>query len=292
MSLTELKNNAEPKWEALMDQGLYLLRLGYEDGEVHQLVLQNSDIHLLFALDGDVMMQFGPMYGRPLTSGNQLLYYNPEKAVTVQLQFPPQGRLLVIRSTMSKLHSLFLVDTPELSFLSSENASRKFYEETAMEPRLMVPLNQLYSLQIRSHAHKVICRGKVYEIMGLYFSAQQEDAQEACPFLKDEDNMRKIKRAKDFLISKMANPPTIRELSREVGLNEFRLKSGFREVYGNTVFGFLLDYKLEKSRVMLESDQYKINEVAYALGYTNPSHYIAAFKKKYGLTPKKYLSNK
>jgi AraC-like DNA-binding protein len=40
---------------------------------------------------------------------------------------------------------------------------------------------------------------------------------------------------------------------------------------------------------MLQSGKYKVNEVASAIGYTNPSHFIAAFKKKFGYTPKKFL---
>ena len=87
----------------------------------------------------------------------------------------------------------------------------------------------------------------------------------------------------------MDTPPGLKELAKICGLNEYQLKMGFKEIYGNTVFGFLLDHKLDHSRVLLDSDKYQVNEVAYQIGYTNPSHFIAAFKKKFGITPKKYL---
>ena len=59
-----------------------------------------------------------------------------------------------------------------------------------------------------------------------------------------------------------------------------------------TVFQFLNDYRLDVARQMLGKGGAKVNDAAYHIGYTNPSHFIAAFKKKFGITPKKYLTAK
>ncbi|MCB0427894.1 MAG: helix-turn-helix transcriptional regulator, partial [Mangrovimonas sp.] len=77
----------------------------------------------------------------------------------------------------------------------------------------------------------------------------------------------------------------------EVGLSLKKLKEGFRQVYGNSVYGFLFDYKMEVSRKMLESQRFNVNEVGLKIGYSTASHFIAAFKKKFGVTPKKYLQS-
>ena len=86
----------------------------------------------------------------------------------------------------------------------------------------------------------------------------------------------------------MANPPQLKELAREVGLNEYQLKAGFKNIYGSPVFQFLTDYKMEHARKLLDSGTYKVNEVGFMVGYSNSSHFIAAFKRKFGITPKKY----
>lgn len=87
----------------------------------------------------------------------------------------------------------------------------------------------------------------------------------------------------------MAEPPTLTELSEEINLPLNKLKEGFKQVYGDSVFSFLFDYKMEVARQMLASGAYNVNEVADAIGYSTASHFIAAFKKKFGTTPKKYL---
>jgi AraC-like DNA-binding protein len=101
--------------------------------------------------------------------------------------------------------------------------------------------------------------------------------------------VRKIKQAKEYLLKNLDASPSLKELAKAVSVNEYQLKAGFKEIYGQTVHSFLLDHKLDQSRLLLDSGKYLVNEAAYQLGYTNPSHFIAAFKKKFGVTPKKYL---
>ena len=99
----------------------------------------------------------------------------------------------------------------------------------------------------------------------------------------------KIRRAKEIVIANMAEPPGLQQLSDQVGLNLKKLKMGFKQIYGDTVYGFLFDYKMDYARKLLDSGSYNVNEVGLKIGYSTGSHFIAAFKKKFATTPKKYL---
>jgi AraC-like DNA-binding protein len=112
---------------------------------------------------------------------------------------------------------------------------------------------------------------------------------EQCPFLADDNNIKKIKLAKEIMISRMIEPPTLTELSNEVDISLKKLKQGFKQVYGSSVYSFLLDYKMQTSKRLLSSGSYNVNEVALKVGYSTATHFINAFKKKFGTTPKKYL---
>ena len=125
--------------------------------------------------------------------------------------------------------------------------------------------------------------------MSLFFNKSEDADVEQCPFLMDEENVRKIRKAKEIILNQMSEPPTLHELSTEIGLNIKKLKEGFKQIYGDTVYGYLLDHKMNEARSMLNSRQYNINEISLKLGYSTSSHFIAAFKKKFGTTPKKYL---
>ena len=55
--------------------------------------------------------------------------------------------------------------------------------------------------------------------------------------------LKKIKKAKEIIISRMIEPPTLVQLAKEVDISLKKLKQGFKQVYGTSVFSFLIDYK-------------------------------------------------
>jgi AraC-like DNA-binding protein len=105
--------------------------------------------------------------------------------------------------------------------------------------------------------------------------------------LKDEDK-RKMAAARDFLIINWLNPLTLKDLSHEVGTNEYYLKKQFKMVFGTTVFGYLQAFKIEKAKEMLIQQDIKIAEIAQKLGYKHATHFTAAFKKQVGILPNQF----
>src|SRR5690606_721142 len=154
-----------------------------------------------------------------------------------------------------------------------------------------IVLNQLINFNLNKSVKSLYFKGKAYELLSLYFNRSEDADVEQCPFLVDETNVIKIRKAKEIIIARMAEPPTLQELSDEVGLNLKKLKEGFKQIYGDSVFSFLFDYKMEVARKLLESGENNVNEVGLKVGYSTASHFISAFKKKYGTTPKKYISS-
>jgi AraC-like DNA-binding protein len=254
------------------------------DAMVHQNI-----IHFYFCLEGTATFAFGPHYSRQIEKQHNYFFYNPEKDLPFELKLAPDTKLVSLFITLESLHKLFSHDA--LPFLKPENVKTKFYDEREIPSHLYVVLNQLFTISLSAHAEKLYYHGKVLELLGLYFSEKKTDT-ESCPFLNDQETVRKIKNAKEYVLKHMEAPPGLKELAKIAGLNEYQLKVGFKEIYGNTVFGYLANHKLDHSRVLLDSARFQVNEVAYQIGYTNPSHFIAAFKKKFGITPKKYLMSK
>lgn len=286
------KNNDKSNFRTLLErEDITLQSVENQREEPFSLdsLIHKNIIHFYFCLEGSAVFGFGPHYSRQIERQRNYFFYNPDKDLPFQLQLEPGTRLITLSIMLESLHKLFVHDA--LPFLKPENAKTKFYDEREIPAHLYVVLNQLFTVNISENAEKLYYHGKVLEILGLYFSEKKTNT-ESCPFLNDQETVRKIKHAKEYLLKHMEAPPGLKDLAKIAGLNEYQLKVGFKEIYGNTVFGYLLDHKLDHSRVLLDSARYQVNEVAYQVGYTNPSHYIAAFKKKFGVTPKKYLMAK
>ncbi len=285
------KNNAIGNVLTFDDDGQIKLSLyakSEEETDSIYIKAKKLDVHFFFCLHDEAIFSFSPQYAKTLGPGKSFLIYDPSRDVPIELSGEDDCKVIHLQTTIDYLHELFVSDAPEMAFLSTESRERKYYEERDIPANLFAPLQQLYSTRLSAQAQRLFLKGKLYEILACYFSFENSVDTESCPFLKDEDSVKRVKKAKEILINAYTSPPSLNELSRKVGLNELKLKTGFKEVYGNTVYGFVLDYKLETARAMLESRQHKINEIAFHIGYSNPSHFISAFKKKYGITPKQY----
>ncbi|WP_162618524.1 helix-turn-helix domain-containing protein [Pedobacter yulinensis] len=81
-------------------------------------------------------------------------------------------------------------------------------------------------------------------------------------------------------------PPSLFELARLIGLNDYKLKRDFKKLFGTTVFGYLYEKRMEKAKALLEQERLPVGEIAYLVGYKNPQHFTAAFKKKFGCLPR------
>ena len=104
--------------------------------------------------------------------------------------------------------------------------------------------------------------------------------------LKSKYDIDCIHHAKNLLVANTDQPLSLQELARQVGINEFKLKNGFKELYQTTVFGYLNDIKLHKAKQQLH-EGVPIKNVADALGYSSVQHFGNAFRKKFGVSPGK-----
>ena len=276
-------------------EGVFMVQV--ENQAYHPVQLERkidqSLIQFYFGVEGGAEFLFNQgNYQLKLEESHSLLFYNPVMALPLNIQIRPQSKIMFLYATVEELHQLLVAESEEIAFLNKDNIDKKYYTDRALTPALMVALNQLFSTQVQGPAADLFNRAKALEVLALYFTREEGTDTEQCPFLNDEENVERIRHAKKILLENLSTPPTLRELSRLVGLNEYRLKEGFKNIYGKTVFQFLNDYRLDTARQFLDKGNIKVNDAAYRIGYTNPSHFIAAFKKKFGVTPKKYLTGK
>jgi AraC-like DNA-binding protein len=269
-----------------------LIRFQNDEDEVFRAEkeIQQGLIQFHFGIKGKAKFIFNQgNYALDLKEEKSLLLYNPQKELPLHLELAPQTWVISVIISIKKFHALFSTEANYIPFLSDDNKDKKYYGETNISPSMSIVLSQLFHYNLHPNIKNLYYKGKGYELLSLYFNKTEDPNAEQCPFLIDEENVMKIRKAKDIVIANMAEPPGLQELADQVGLNLKKLKMGFRQIYGDTVYGFLFDYKMDYARKLLDSGSYNVNEVGLKIGYSTGSHFIAAFKKKFATTPKKYL---
>ncbi|AUS05239.1 helix-turn-helix transcriptional regulator [Pseudotamlana carrageenivorans] len=278
--------------ETEVEDGVIVLTFKNEANEVQSAVkdIDSDYIQFHFSVKGSSQFLFNEgRYKINILEENSLLLYNPQRDLPIHLEINPHSWMVSILISIKKFHGFFSHEADYITFLSEDNRDKKYYKDGVISPSMAIVLNQLINYNLNQSIKALYFKGKAYELLSLYFNRSEDADVEQCPFLVDETNVIKIRKAKDIIVARMAEPPSLQELADEIGLSLKKLKEGFKQIYGDSVFSFLFDYKMEVARKLLESGENNVNEVGLKVGYSTSSHFISAFKKKYGTTPKKYI---
>ncbi|MEA1897438.1 MAG: AraC family transcriptional regulator [Bacteroidota bacterium] len=104
-----------------------------------------------------------------------------------------------------------------------------------------------------------------------------------------QQDVEKIIEAKEILLGNLQEAPTIEALSKQVGINQTKLKIGFKDIFEKPVKTWVRHKQLDKAKLLLLENKKSVKEVAETVGYTNQSHFSKQFKNQYGFLPKDYL---
>lgn len=253
-----------------------------ENSEV--LTVARGEVAAFFAMDDEIKAYFSykpePMTVNP---GQCLTIFNAQKNTNFNLVTRTGYGLKI---GFDQLHQSLGKD---VGWTGQALEAQRYYNIENYHPMIREILNDWERIDLSPEFEKVFRKGKELELLALYMNGPASQPHTSCPFLQGKGNYEKIVQAKQLLVSRFKEPFTVAELSKAIGANEHQLKTGFKEVYGTSVNRFFQQHRLSKAKELLSEDV-QINEVADELGYGSTSHFIDAFKKRYGTTPKKYQS--
>lgn len=156
-------------------------------------------------------------------------------------------------------------------------------------PNMQRVIQQILHCPYQGVVKRMYLDGKTMELMALLLE-QELEVQQGKPYicsLKPEE-LEQIHYARHLLLQQLTHPPSVEELARQAGLNEYILRKGFQQVFGNTVYGYLHEYRLEQARELVIVGEMKISEIAAKVGFASRSYFATIFRKKFGLSPKAY----
>lgn len=142
---------------------------------------------------------------------------------------------------------------------------------------------EIFDCKLHGGLRDLFLLSKSLELLVLV--AAQRESPPSPVFVKSRQDRDKLVAAQALLAKQLETPPTIPVLAREVGLNEYKLKRGFRELFGTTIFGFVHKKRMDLARKLLLDTDLSAKEIAYEAGYSSPQHFSRAFKAEFGLSP-------
>ena len=275
------------RWVPLSD-GLDLLIEDYRLKD--DLVVEQSDrthpVEYVFEQIGCAGMQTERyyLYGHGLAPAEQWHTAGGERIFQVNVHIKPEIFQQWIGNPDSlPVHLRALMRSPE----------QKYHEHIGTPVVAMqIALQQILNCPYQGFTRRLYLESKLWELMTLILADYSSDPSKSkAQSLKSED-VERIHYAGEILRSHLANPPSLMGLARQVQINDHKLKIGFKEIFGTTVFGYLHDCRMEQARQLLETGELSVGRAAQAVGFANRSHFAVGFRKKFGINPGLYRKHK
>ena len=150
-----------------------------------------------------------------------------------------------------------------------------------MAPAMQSIVDQVFHTRYEGKAKMLFFRSQMTSLLAHFFGQLSILTENDIP----PDEGKKLQKAKEILSTNLENPPSLSELSRQIGLNTFKLKKNFKELFGVPVFKYLQNERLTQAHEVIKNQKMTVQEAAWHVGYDSLSSFSNAFAKKFGYRP-------
>ena len=224
-------------------------------------------------------------------AGCNYLYYLPNLAEVEEWQANEWTQIVMIYANPDYFRLFHWQDEllPEPLKQAILGIARPFHQSLGQTtPAMHQALQQILHCPYSGLTRQLYLEGKALELLTLQLAHWKAEESPSKPKTLRSDEVERLHHAREILIQQSAEPPSLRELARQVGLNDRKLKQGFRCLFNTTVFGYLQEHRMQQAKQLLHQPNLTIAAVAARVGYRNPEAFSTAFRRKFSISPKAY----
>jgi AraC-like DNA-binding protein len=227
-------------------------------------------------------------------------FSNSEFALTTlkqhSLYIPENQYSVLVKKSMDNVHFAIdrsyylnlLGETEDWACSIREKVQKRslmYGGEFDVTPAMMRVVRDILSNPLSGSLKTLMLEAKVLELIALQLESlvKAKDSKNRLT-RKDRDVFFSIR---EHLDKTFMENHSLKGLGKTFGVNECKLKSGFKEMFELTIFDYIHTRRMDYAFQLLREESLLVNEVAGRVGYKNPNHFSTAFKKRFGVTPGK-----
>lgn len=312
----EAKQITARRWSISSDE----LQFHQQTNCLHQSLPENLGVgrSAIFQLDQDlsyIETRYTPT--KDLAVLSQIDYQEPRLVVTLGLKGQSRfsgncGDELVfnegytsittIQSSIGERQYLAHKPTLQLRFALNKNWLNRYFGESKaaqllsksgtqllnyqpISPQAMSAAQQLLNCDLSTETSRIFMHGQAMSLLAFELIPLSKDKRRNLMRL-DQKDAAIAKSARDILLREFRSPPSVEDLSKRAGTNQFKLKQLFHHFFSNTPYGLLLEIRMNNAYQLLESTRCQVSVAADLVGYSHASNFSAAFIKHFGVSPK------
>jgi AraC-like DNA-binding protein len=158
-------------------------------------------------------------------------------------------------------------------------------ENSNATPQILHILHEMENCVFANDLRIMYMEAKALELLSLCLHKAGNSIQKGSTEALNPHHIEKLHYAKAYLSKHIDTPISISEVAHKVGMNDYMLKRGFRQLFGVAMYDYLIEIRMEEARKLLLHSDLHVSEIAYKIGYSSISNFSTAFKKRYGYSP-------
>jgi len=167
-----------------------------------------------------------------------------------------------------------------------ENTQPLLFEQIVY-PSLQAVVNEIISESVDDSFQLFFYKVKAEELIcRLLIELVKRD--ETNVYSLNMNDIQAIYKVKEWMLEHLDKHATIEELAELANMSQSKLKRLFKQIFGNSIFSYFQNYRMQEATRMLKEEKLSVSEVGYQLGFSNLSHFSRIFEEHIGLKPKKY----
>lgn len=285
------------RWEYQIQKGLSVscLRIKPENDLKLEYEKDQPTLNFGFILSGRVAHQVKApgLIGQEflgLTGTSGIMYHSRQEG-TLTVPGQTENCIVHIHLSLSFFSDLFHTEegsVPKaLKPLLDGPVEKSYAVRFGMSPRVKSVLERLVKGPSPGAPYHLFYHGIALDLIVEQISRANWNPPKTLKLSNSEQN--RVIHAREMLTQDLSEPPCLRQLSRMTGMNMNKLQQGFYLLYGVSVFKYFQQYRMwEANRLFRETDM-NVSQAAVAVGYSNISHFSNAYKKQFGILPKKHM---
>ena len=248
---------------------------GKGKGAIQAAMTNDTDsINFACLLDGSVEFRSGRFFMKPYVGGSNVSFLPHDR---FEIEASPRFKKVELMVPMDVLEELA---GDEADWLLEDIAQGHFYRDCVPGQQGVEAAIKLFERMETGRCSPMMIKAAVFEFLAWQLNSPGNCHQEQSIPLRER---KQLMVARELLLQDLSSPPTIAQLSRETGLNQLKLKRGFKTLFGSSIYNLFLQERMNHARHLLR--QHKVGETAQLLGYSNASHFSKAFQNQFGVSP-------
>lgn len=283
----ELKKHGDSAFPCLVS---YERLSGYETGSF--LWHWHPEIELTYIEKGEMLYKVNQntfhlkegqaLFGNANALHAGYMYYNQD-CKYIPVTFDPKliygfsGSILFQKYTEPVLRSFSLSAIP-LDFSSEwhKDAVKDIREIIALDCK-REPMYEFDMIARLQHFWKTLCKNMLDKA--------------TAPSGQDEENYRRIRRIMSYIAEHYSEKILLDDIAELIHLSPSECSRLFKKCMNITLFGYIQEYRIERSLEYLEDSSCSITEAGLLSGFSDSNYYTKVFTKIKGCTPRQYRKN-